>query len=199
MEWDMYGGLKGNLFPCFVPDLDYNLGVIYYYYPGGQVKNSQHTRYNTAEFYVELSYKWLSVKYFQSITNYFGINSNNTPFNWSTGLADSSHGNSRGSTYIEANIAFDLMEKVCFGCYQAGKLNVLLHAGHQTVRHYEHLSYTDWKATLTQEFEWFNVFVTYVGTNARHAYFNVPDNAYDSRKRGLGAQGVVFGVTKAFP
>jgi len=198
MEWDLYGGYKGKLFPCALPDFAYNLGVIYYYYPGGQAQNPQNTRYNTAEFYAELSYKWLSIKYSQTMTNYFGINSDNTPFNWSTNIPDSSNGSSRGSNYIEANLTFDLIEKVCFGCLQAGKLNLLIHAGHQTVRHYEHLSYTDWKATLTQEFDWFNAFVTYVGTNARHAYFDVPDNAFHPKKRDLGAQGVVFGIIKTF-
>lgn len=198
MEWDLYGGYKGKLFPCLVPDFIYNFGFLYYYYPGGQAQNPEHTRYNTAEFYIKLSYKWLSIRYFQTITNYFGINSNNTPFNWNKNLADPPNGSSRGSNYIEASLTFDLIEKVHFGCYQAGKLNLLVLAGHQTVRNYKHLSYTDWRATLTQEFDWFNVFLTYVGTNARHAYFDVPDNAFQPKKRDLGAQGVIFGVIKTF-
>jgi hypothetical protein len=126
------------------------------------------------------------------------VGSHDTPFNWSKNLADAPNGSSRGSNYIEANLTFDLIEKVRFSCFEAGKLNLLLHGGHQTVRNYEHLSYTDWKATLTQEFDWFSVFVTYVGTNAKYAYFDVPDNAFDPDRRDLGVQGVVFGVTKTF-
>jgi uncharacterized protein (TIGR02001 family) len=198
MEWDLYGGYKGKICVCCEPDVTYNLGMIYYYYPGGQEKNRQHTRYNTTEFYVEIIYKWLSIKYSQTLTDYFGINSNHTPFNWSRNRADSSNGSSRGSSYIEANLTVDLCDKICYGCFQAGKLNLLLHAGHQTVRNYEHLSYTDWKATVTQEFDWFNFFVTYVGTNAKHAYYDVPDNAFHPKKRGLGVQGVLFGVIKTF-
>lgn len=198
MEWDLYGGYKGKLFPCSIPDLGYNLGMIYYYYPGGKAQNPHNTRYNTGEFYFELSYKWLSVKYYQTITNYFGINADNTPFNWDDNTADPSNKSSRGSCYIEANATFDLMEKVCFRCFQVGKLNLLLHVGHQTVRHYRHLSYTDWKATLTQEFDWLNVFVSYVGTNAKHDYYDVPDNAFHPTKHALGAQGVVLGVIKTF-
>lgn len=196
MEWDLYGGYKGKLFPCSIPNFTYNIGMIYYYYPGGQVRNPQNTRYNTAEFYVELSYQWISVKYYQTITNYFGINSHNPPFNWSDNRPDHPNGNSRGSNNIEASLTFNLIEKVHFGCFEAGKLSLLLRIGHQTVRHYEHLSCTHWLATLTQEFDWFNVFISYVGTNARHAYFNVPDNAFHPKKRDLGAQGVVFGVIK---
>lgn len=198
MEWDLYGGYKGMLFPCSMSDFAYNLGIIYYYYPGGKALNPQNTRYNTAELYLELSYKWLSVKYSQSLTNYFGINSDNTPFDWDAGLADSPNGNSRGSIYIEANLTVDLIEKVCCDCFQVGKLNLLVHTGHQTVRHYGHLSYTDWKATLTQELDWFNIFITYVGTNAKHAYFDVPDNAFHPKKRNLGASGVLTGVIKTF-
>lgn len=198
MEWDSYGGYKGKLFPCSVQDWNYNIGIIYYYYPGGQVNNPQHTRFNTAEFYLELSYQWLSIKYWQTLTNYFGINEDDPSFNWETGLFDPPNGSSRGSIYCEANATFTLIEKVCFGCYQAGNLSLLLHVGHQRIRHYEHLSYTDWRATLTQEFDWFNVFVSYVGTNARDAYYNVPDNAFHRRRRNLGAQTVVIGVTRTF-
>lgn len=198
MEWDLYGGYKGKLFPCCIPDFSFNFGMIYYYYPGGQVHNPEHTRYNTAEIYLELLYRCLSIKYWQTITNYYGINSDDTPFNWNENLADSPNGSSRGSIYIEASATFVLIRKICFRCFQGGKLSLLLHAGHQTVRHYGHLSYTDWRATLTQEFDWFNLFVTYVGTNARHAYFDVPDNAFHPKRRHLGAQGAVVGIIKTF-
>jgi uncharacterized protein (TIGR02001 family) len=34
MEWDFFGGYKGALLPCYLPDLSYNVGLIYYY-PSG--------------------------------------------------------------------------------------------------------------------------------------------------------------------
>ncbi|CUI17988.1 hypothetical secreted protein [Candidatus Protochlamydia naegleriophila] len=200
MEWDFYGGYKGKFFPCSAPDFTYNFGAIYYYYPGGKTHAKENVPYNTAEFYIELSYKWLSVKYWQTLTNYFGICSDNPPFNWEKNRADRPNGSSKGSNYIEANATFDLYKKVCWPrfCLKGGKLSLLLHVGHQTVRNYEHLSYTDWRATLTQEFDWFNAFISYVGTNARHAYFDVPDNAYDPDIRHLGAQSVVIGIIRTF-
>lgn len=198
MEWDLYGGYKGKLFPCSVPDFTYNVGLIYYYYPSGKTNSPDSVRYNTEEFYVELAYKGFSVKYWQTLTDYFGINSNNPPTNQEDGTVDRPNGSSRGSTYIEANLTFDLLKKVCFRCIEAGKLNVYLHVGHQTVRHYEHLSYTDWRVTLTQEFDWFNVFISYVGTNAKHDYYDISDNAFHPKKRHLGAQSVVFGLIKTF-
>lgn len=199
MEWDFYGGYKGKIFPCSMPDFSYNLGFIYYYYPGGKVKNIQNTRYNTAEYYIELTYKWLSIKFWQTITNYFGIDSDNTPFNWDTNISDNPNGSSRGSINIEISANFDLYEKTFYyPCIEAGKLNLFVLIGHQNVHHYNHLSCTHWRITLTQEFAWFNIFATYVGTNANHAYFDVPDNAFDPRRRHLGAQGVVVGITKTF-
>lgn len=198
MEWDFYGGYKGKLFPCAFPDFTYNIGLIYYYYPGGKTNAEESVCYNTGEFYIELAYKWLNIKYWQTLTDYFGYNSDNPPFNWKKNLADKPNGSSRGSTYIETNVIFDLYKKVCWGDLKVGKLNLLLHVGHQTVRHYEHLSYTDWRATLTQEFDWFNVFVSYVGTNAKHTYFDVPDNAFHPSIRHLGAQGFIVGVIRTF-
>lgn len=200
MEWDFYGGYKGKFFPYFAPDFVYNIGLIYYYYPGGKTNTEESVRYNTGEFYIELAYKWFNIKYWQTLTDYFGINSDNTPFNWKKNLADKPKGSSRGSIYIEANATFNLYKKVCWPqlCLKGGKLSLLLHVSHQTVRHYEHLSYTDWRATLTQEFDWFNVFLSYVGTNARSDYFDVPDNSFHSDIRRLGAQEVVIGAIRTF-
>lgn len=198
MEWDFYGGYKFKPFPCSAPDFGYNAGAICYYYPGGQAQNPSSTPYNTAEFYLELSFKNLSVKYSQTLTNYFGICANNPPFNWSDNLSDLPNGNSQGSSYLECNITYDLWDKGCFCCSSIGKLNLFLHVGRQVVRHYGSLNYTDWRATLTQEFPWFNVFVTYVGTNANHDYYDVPDNAFNPKVYSLGAQGFVIGVIRLF-
>lgn len=198
MEWDFYGGIKGKMCPCSIPDFSYNVGLIYYYYPGGEAFIPEHVHLNTAELFIEFTYKWFTVKYWQTLTDYFGICSDNPPTNWEDSYSDRPNGSSRGSIYIEANATFDLYKKTCWGCLEGGKLNLLLHVGHQTVRNYEHLSYTDWRVTLTQEFAWFNVFVSYVGTNAKHDYFDVPDNAYHSSVRHLGAQGFVVGVIRTF-
>lgn len=193
MEWDFYGGYQVS-----IADFLCNLRLLYYYYPGGQAYNPTGTSYNTAEFSLQLAYKWFSIRYHQTITNYFGINSNNTPFNWSQNISDAPNGSSKASYYIEGNISVDLVNKYSIRSFRLGKLNLLLHAGHQKVRHYENLSYTDWSATLTQEFNWFSVFVTYVSTNAKHAYYNVFDNAFNPQVCHLGTQEGVVGITKTF-
>lgn len=198
MEWDFYGGFKNKLFPSRFPDLEYNVGVIYYYYPGGQAHVRSRERYNTFEYTLQLTYKWFTIKFFQTLTNYFGVTSSNPPENHETEREDCPNGSSRGSIYVEASALFQLREKMCYRWIEGKKLSLLLLVGHQTVRHYEHLSYTDWSASLIQEFEWVNVTLTYIGTNANHDYYDVPDNAYHPKKKALGAQGVVIGVSKTF-
>lgn len=198
MEWDFYGGLKGKLFPCLWPDLIYNIGIIYYYYPGGKTDADPSVRYDTGEFFIELAYKWISVKYWQSLTNYFGVCADDPPFDWKRNRFDHPNGSSVGSSYIEANITYDIWEKMKYNFIEGGKLTLTLHVGHVTVRNYSQIDYTEWRISLMQEFPWVNLFVSYVGTNAPERYFVVPDNAHHPHKHNLGAQGVVAGATKSF-
>jgi len=193
MEWDFYGGYKGE-FHC----LHYNFGIIYYYYPGGKADNCHNTRYNTADLYLELTFKWFTLKYYQTITDYIGVNSDDPPFNWDKDRHVRPNGSSRGTIYMDASVNFDLFEKLHFRCFEVGKLNLLLLVGHLNVRNYSQLNYTNWRATLTQEFAWVDVFLSYEGTNARHAFYSIPDSAFHPRRHALGAQGVVVGVTKTF-
>lgn len=202
MEWDFYGGYRNSI-PWTCSDFTYDIGAIYYYYPGGKAFVDPTVRYNTAELYLQLGYKWFSVKVSESLTNYFGICGDNPPFNWRTDASDGPNGSSRGSTYVEGNISWDVYEQVlwwkCYPyCFKGGKLNLQLHAGHQWVRHYRHLDYTDWRVTATQELEWFSVFLSYVGTNGRHAYYNVPDNGFHRKIRHLGCNELLGGITRSF-
>jgi Bacterial protein of unknown function (Gcw_chp) len=200
LEWDFYGGYKKTSFFKRFPDLAYNAGLIYYYYPGGQTHKPHSVHYNTAEFYVELSYKWLSVRYWQTLTNYFGFNSDNPPFNWQKNQISHANGSSRGSRYIDVNLTFELYEKLNLfsGHLKGGKLNLLLHVGHQTLRHYTRLSYTEWKAALMQTFDWFNVFASYVGTDGNRDYYGIRDHSYHSRKRQIAGRELILGVIRTF-
>lgn len=197
-EIDFYGGLKGKLFPCRIPDLEFNIGAIYFYYPGGKVPIKHTVYYDTGEWNIQLSYKWFSVRYSQTINNYYGICSRNPPFNWKTDTFDRPNGNSVGSPYIEINLTFELWEKKKVRCYEIGKMILALHAGYQGVRHYSNLNYADWLVTLSQEFPWFTLAVSYVGTNAKAAYYDIPDKAFHPSIRRLGAQACVAYLIKTF-
>lgn len=198
LEWDFYGGNKGKCFRLLVPDLAYDIGFIYYDYPGGRADNRHNVRYNTLEYYIGINYQWFSVKFWQALTDYFGVNSDNPPFNWRKNCVERRSGSSRYSTYIEANAAFDLWQKLSWRCLRAGKLKLLFHLGHVTVRNNEDLSYTDWRVTLTQEFEWLNIFLSYLGTDAKKAYYDIPDHSYRPRKRSIGGQEILVGASRSF-
>lgn len=68
LEWDFYGGYKNN-FPN--SDFFYDLGTIYYYYPGS--RNPGVVSADTWELYAALGWKWVSVKFSYSLDNYFGL------------------------------------------------------------------------------------------------------------------------------
>jgi uncharacterized protein (TIGR02001 family) len=72
LEWDFYGGMKGNI----VGDVTYDVGTLYYYYPGSANRpaNTLNIRADTWEVYGALGWKWLSGKYSYSIQNEtFGV------------------------------------------------------------------------------------------------------------------------------
>ena len=65
VEWDIYGGKRGNI----TDSISYDVGGLYYYYPS----NKLHPSSNTFELYGQISAGPFSVKYSQSTTNLFGF------------------------------------------------------------------------------------------------------------------------------
>ena len=66
LEWDFYGGYKGS----FADDFSYDVGLLYYYYPG--TANPGVTKADTLEGYVGVGWKWLSAKVSYNFKDYFG-------------------------------------------------------------------------------------------------------------------------------
>jgi uncharacterized protein (TIGR02001 family) len=66
LEWDFYGGYKAT----FAEDFSYDVGVLYYYYPGSA--NPGVTKADTFEGYVGLGWKFLSAKFSYNFKDYFG-------------------------------------------------------------------------------------------------------------------------------
>jgi len=148
IEWDFYGGYKGSL-PA---DFGYDLGVLYYWYPGKFP--SGWTSDNTTELYAALTWKFLSLKYSYS--------ANNNTF----GVPDS-----RGSGYVDLTASYDVIDKVndVFG-----KVTVMGHVGRQVYRGSGNLSYTDWKVGASTEIYGLTVGIFGTGTNAQDApYTNI--------------------------
>jgi uncharacterized protein (TIGR02001 family) len=84
VEWDIYGGKKGQI----TPDISYDVGGLYYFYPS----NGLNPNANTFELYGQLGYGPAYVKYSHSTTNLFGT-------------ADS-----RGSGYLDVGANIDLSQ-----------------------------------------------------------------------------------------
>lgn len=142
-EVDLYGGKRGEI----MPDLTYDVGVLSYVYPSNNLGGKPgFVNANTTELYAQLSYKILSVKYSQSVTNLFAIP------------------NSKQSGYLDISTSYDIAEGYALG----------LHVGNQSVQNSSALSYTDWKVGVTKDFAGVAVTLGVVGTNATRAMYQTP-------------------------
>jgi uncharacterized protein (TIGR02001 family) len=73
VEWDIYGGKKGEI----APGISYDVGGLYYVYPS----NGLPTNANTFELYGQLGYGPAYIKYSHATTNLFGTsNSKNSGY-----------------------------------------------------------------------------------------------------------------------
>jgi len=151
MEWDFYGGYKGSL-PA---DFGYDLGVLYYWYPGSYP--SGYVLPNTTELYAALTWKFLSLKYNYSV--------NNKTF----GIPDS-----RGSSYLDLTASYDIVEKVND---VIGKVTIFGHVGHQWYKGNQggfensNYDYTDWKVGASTEIVGVTVGIYGTGTDADSAFY----------------------------
>lgn len=171
LEMDFYGGYRFEP----VKDVGLDLGALYYYYPGAKYNNGE--RYNNGEIYLGGTWKWFSAKYSYGVTDFFGTNSG-------TGYAP--NGNSKGSGYLDLNFNYEIVPKT----------TLTLHAGHQTVRHYGRLNYSDYKVGVARDFGFATVGLAVVGTDADKALYTVGDNT--GRTRDIGSTTAVLSIGKTF-
>src|SRR5262245_23953294 len=172
LEWDFYGGYKGSL-PA---DFGYDLGVLYYWYPGSYP--SGFTNPDTTELYAALTWKFLSLKYSWSANNKtFGVPE------------------SRGSSYLDLTASYDVIEKVSD---VIGKLTIFGHVAHQWYKgnpngfDNSNLDYTDWKVGGSTEIFGLTVGIYGTGTNANSQYYT---NNYG---RNIASNQFVAYVQKTF-
>lgn len=195
LEWDLYGGYKFEV----AKDLTLDVGALYYYYPGARWNNTERSSFDNLELYVGATYQWFSVKYSQSLTDYFGaktatlggvcgIETNGTTS--SGNCFGAAPGSSKGSSYLEMNANFEVGDKLMLG----------LHAGRATVQNYGLLDYTDYKVSLSKEFKGFNVGIAAIGTDAKRDIYRTttgttttPTGTYDT-----SAPTLVLSVGKTF-
>jgi uncharacterized protein (TIGR02001 family) len=145
VELDLYGGYIYQ----FTPDISLNVGFLQFYYPDNDKLAGESA--NTTEVNAAITYKWLTLKHSYAVTDFFGINSKSA-----------GNGSSRGSGYTELNFNYKLPIQ---------DINLVLHAGRQTVENYSQADYTDFLIGVNKDFAiastagW-NAGVNYTTTNA---------------------------------
>lgn len=173
VEWDLYGGYKGEI----AKDFTYDVGVLQYYYPGNHYDNIGGAKNaNTTEIYGALTYGPATVKYSHSVTSLFGF------------------GDSKNSNYIEAAATFDLGSG--FGITpHVGYQRVAGSVGGVSNSAY---SYTDYSLTGAKDFgNGITATLAIVGTSTKtpsaggYAYAS-PDG------KNLGRTAAVLGVKYTF-
>jgi uncharacterized protein (TIGR02001 family) len=182
LEMDFYGGYKKAF-----GDLGLDVGAIYYYYPGTHagaaafpaVGNNRtgevHTgRIDNKELYIGGSWKFLSLKYFHSIDNYFSVP------------------DSKNSNYIDLSAAYDLGQ----GWGLVG------HLGHLNFKGVDNGSYSDWKLGATKDLAGWLFGASYIGTNAKGSCSNGEPYCFADTTAGsprdAGRSTIVLSVGKTF-
>lgn len=137
LEWDFYGGYKGTFGKS---DFTYDIGLLYYWYPGSVKSAAQGCVYgnvacpkaNTTEIYGALGWKWITVKYSHSIDNKtFGVP------------------DTRGSNYLEINADVPIAETGLTANLHWGKATFRGHPAGQALSNDTLFSYNDWKIGLS--------------------------------------------------
>jgi uncharacterized protein (TIGR02001 family) len=150
LEMDFYGGYK----PTF-GDFGLDIGTIYYYYPGtdataanfaanprtGAVKTG---KIHNHEVYLGGSWKWVSLKYYQAISDYFG------------------QPGTKNSNYWDLSANYDL----------GSGWGLVGHVGKFKLKGWTNAStnnadYTDWKLGVTKDISGWVFGASYITTNGK--------------------------------
>jgi len=162
LEMDFYGGYKGAAGP-----LGYDVGVLYYYYPGSNLAGVG--TIDNLEVYAGASWKFLSLKYFHAVSDFFGAP------------------NTDGSNYVDFSAAFDLGQG----------WGVNGHIGHQKVKNASALDYTDYKIGVTKDVSGWVFGASFIDTDADSAVYTFT-NASSGKTTNVGDSTLVLSVSKTF-
>jgi uncharacterized protein (TIGR02001 family) len=185
IEMDFYGGWKKSF-----GDIGIDVGAIYYYYPNAEFDGGAGSaKFDNLEVYVGASWKWLSAKFFYALTDYFGLNSEQSAGGyWSnrdTGALLGSTSGSDGTWYLDLSATIPVNKE----------LSVVAHYGMLEVNKYSELDYKDWKLGITYDLNGWILGAAYVDTDADKGWY------YTGGSRGNKSTGdstVVLSVLKTF-
>jgi hypothetical protein len=191
LEWDLYGGYKGAI----SGDLGYDVGLLYYYYPGVHFNDPAKTKANNTELYAALTYKWLTVKYSHTLSDFFGVNNDTFGGACQDGRTGNGAdcfvaqpGNSKGSGYLDVSANFEIADKLTLG----------LHVGHQSVKNYSKLDYTDYKIGLTKDVGGWLLGAAIIGTDAKKGWYTVSKAGLPTDYQVVSKPTLVLSLGKTF-
>ena len=150
LEMDFYGGYKQAF-----GDFGIDVGAIYYYYPGSEARGMtggvNTGAVDNKEIYLGGSWKFLSLKYFYSVGDYFS--------------ARGTDGQStRGTSYLDLSANYDLGEG----------WGINGHVGQLNFKNVSNGDYTDWKLGVTKDLSGWVVGLSYIDTNAKGSCGSTP-------------------------
>jgi len=200
VEIDYYGGYRDTL-PGAASVIAYDIGMIYYTYPGANWDDSdfagtKSNSLNTAEAYVALTYQWLTFKTGRTLNEYWGWNTNNSPVNggFAGDLDAGVTGNTRGSYFYELNANYALGESTW---------SLIGQAGRQVIHNATGLDISYYKAGVNKSFDggW-SVAAAYSWTSDPDAYKDFLSLRNGSRNPNsdsdIAKDTFLVSVTKAF-
>jgi uncharacterized protein (TIGR02001 family) len=169
LEMDFYGGFKGSY-----QTFSYDLGAIYYYYPGSGAAGS--TKIDNTELYVAGGWGPFSLKYSYAVSDFFGAPDTD------------------GAYYLDGTIAYPITKELTLVGhvgYQGGlkgpaRVTELNGAG-------PHDSFTDWKLGVTYDLNGWMLAASYIDTNRS---FTGGTASLESRDIAGGT--LVLSVVKSF-
>lgn len=172
MEWDFYGGFRGS-----VGDFGYDVGLLQYYYPGDVAAGF--VKADTLEAYVAGSWKWITLKYSQAISNkVFGV------------------ANADGTYYLDLSASVPVGDSgVTLGAHWG---NQTYKGSNSGVTNDSLYSYDDWKVSVAYDlgkanklFNGMSIGVAYTDTNAK-------DAGYTILGKNIGKSQTTVWVSKSF-
>jgi uncharacterized protein (TIGR02001 family) len=175
LEMDFYGGWKKSF-----GDFGLDIGAIYYYYPGTDASfftNNGKTgngKVDNKEIYIGGTWKFLSLKYFYSVDDYFSMP------------------DSKGSNYVDLGFNYDL----------GSGWGVNAHYGMLKFKNVTDGDYNDWKLGVTKDISGWVLGAAYVDTDAKGdcgvPQFYCFGNGIGTKTKDAGRSTVVLSVSKSF-
>lgn len=184
LEMDLYGGFKKTF-----GDFGFDVGLLQYYYPGAKTNSASHTKFDTLELYGAVSWRFLTLKYSNTLSDYFGVKTATFGGACNRDGVDcfgAAPGNSKGSGYLELNASYEIVPK----------LTLTGHIAQQKVRHYGKLDYIDYKIGATYDLNGWLLGAAFVTTDADKKWYYVQDGT--GRVKETGKATVVFTLGRTF-